>query len=122
MIRRATENDFAAIGTIQQLSPEASAWDPSQYSCYVFEEPGRVAGFIVTRQTAPGESEILNLAVDPEYRGRGIAKRLVQHALSAAPGQWFLEVRESNQAAIALYRSLGFQTCGRRPDYYDDPP
>ena len=79
---------------------------------------GRIAGFLVARQTAPGEHEILNIAVEPRQRRCGIARRLLESELASARGAWFLEVRESNAAAIAFYRSLGFQLAGRRAEYY----
>src|SRR5579872_6651937 len=111
-IRPATPDDLPAIAAIQQASPEASSWAPFDYTCDVAVEDGRVAGFIVTRNIAPGECEILNLAVDPYYRRRGIAKALVQHAVGRTPGRWFLEVRESNVSGLKLYTSLGFLSAG----------
>jgi [ribosomal protein S18]-alanine N-acetyltransferase len=120
-IRPATQADLAAIVEIQRSSREASAWDPLDFDCNVAEEGGRVVGFLVTRQVAPDEREILNLAVHPEHRRRGIARLLLCRVMKALPGQWFLEVRESNAAAIALYRSLGFEAAGRRENYYSAP-
>ena len=67
---------------------------------------------------------ILNLAVHPEHRRRGLARRLLAEGLaqartSGAELAW-LEVRTSNLAAQALYASFGFKEVGRRPRYYDD--
>ncbi len=121
MLRPATEEDRGAIAGIQRASREASSWDSLEYPCVVAQENGKIVGFLVTRQIAPGESEILNLAVDAGYRRRGIAGRLVREAIARAPGTWFLEVRESNMAAIGFYESLGFEACGRRQNYYNDP-
>jgi ribosomal protein S18 acetylase RimI-like enzyme len=42
------------------------------------------------------------------------------HVLARSPGSWFLEVRESNSAALNLYRNMGFQEVSRRPNYYQD--
>jgi [ribosomal protein S18]-alanine N-acetyltransferase len=120
-IRLATQDDLAAIAEIQRASREAAAWDPLDFDCNVAEEGGRVVGFLVTRQVAPDEREILNLAVHPEYRRCGIAKSLLGRAMEVARGHWFLEVRESNAAAISLYRSLGFEAAGRRENYYSAP-
>ena len=120
-IRAATAGDLPAIAAIQQASPEASTWEPLDYDCFVVTRDGEVAGFLVTRQTAPGECEILNLAVHPSFRRRGIARMLVNQTLRAAPGEWFLEVRESNIAGIFFYRSLGFDSVGRRENYYNNP-
>jgi ribosomal-protein-alanine acetyltransferase len=121
-IRPATRSDLPAIETIQRSSPEASAWMPLDYTCDVaVVEDGQVVAFLVTRKTAPDESEVLNLAVHPAFRGRGIGRQLLAAAIQAAPGTWFLEVRESNAPALALYRSLGFHTTGRRENYYKNP-
>ncbi len=122
IIRPAGPHDLAAIAAIQAASPEASQWKPEDYlgyTCLVTED---VSAFIVTRQLAPGESEILNLAVAPAARRSGVARALLTHALQSSPGDWFLEVRESNQAAIQLYQSTGFRPSGSRSGYYQDSP
>lgn len=120
LIRPATREDLDAIARIQGRS----SWRPEEYlnyDCQVAEEAGVVRGFLAFRQTAPGEREILFIAVDPAFRRRGIAKLLLLHELGASRGEWFLEVRKSNTAAIRLYESLGFQVSGRRENYYPDP-
>lgn len=124
-IRAATRDDLAAIAAIQSASPEASQWDPASYldyDCLVAIEDDRVAGFLVSRQTAPGEREILNVAVELSQRRHGVARRLIAAELERARGQWFLEARESNTAALNLYKACGFQEAGRRDSYYRDPP
>jgi ribosomal-protein-alanine acetyltransferase len=124
-IRPVRPEDIRRIVEIQVASPQASRWDAQSYltyDCRVAECEGRVVGFLVSRHIGPGEREIMNLAVDPTVRGQGIARRLVEHELSTARGQWFLEVRESNAAARRLYESLGFQAVGTREGYYHDPP
>ncbi|HEX5071179.1 MAG TPA: ribosomal protein S18-alanine N-acetyltransferase, partial [Vicinamibacterales bacterium] len=71
------------------------------------------------------ELHINSLAVDPQYRRKGLARRLLQHVLatSAASGtvSATLEVRQSNEAGRALYEGLGFRVEGVRPGYYQDP-
>jgi ribosomal protein S18 acetylase RimI-like enzyme len=122
-IRPAAATDLPAISAIQAASREAAQWncaDYLQHSCLVADMGGVVAGFFVGRPTAPGEHEILNLAVDPGHRRKGIARALLQAAMGAHQ-TWFLEVRESNQAAIAFYTSAGFGASGRREKYYRDP-
>jgi ribosomal-protein-alanine N-acetyltransferase len=124
IVRTASADDLAAIAEIQGLSPEASQWDPASYlnyDCIVAIEK-RVLGFLVTRQIAPGEREILNLAVDPAQRRRGIARKLLEAELGRGKNQWFLEVRASNAGAIALYQTAGFRVAGRRESYYNNPP
>jgi ribosomal-protein-alanine N-acetyltransferase len=124
IVRAATVADLAEIAAIQLASPAAAQWDSASYlhyDCEVAVVGNRVAGFLVTRQTTRGEREILNLAVDPERRRQGVARRLLRDELNRCKGTWFLEVRESNAAAIGLYRSAGFEIAGHRPGYYNDP-
>ncbi len=68
---------------------------------------------------------VMNVLVDPIARGRRIASRLVQDLLArsdqlGAGEGWTLEVRDGNDAAIALYERHGFATVGKRPGYYED--
>jgi ribosomal protein S18 acetylase RimI-like enzyme/glycosyltransferase involved in cell wall biosynthesis len=128
LVRSATAEDLDAIGRIQAASPEAAQWSLGAYlefECTV-AVLGQIVGFLVARQTASDEREILNLAVDPAYRRRGMARhllehQLIEHRLRQAKVSWFLEVRESNAPAIRLYESLGFLACGRREGYYSNP-
>lgn len=123
-VRGATADDLAAIAAIQGASPEASQWDPAtylDYECSVAMSGGRVLGFLVVRQVAADEREILNLAVDPAERRRGVARKLLENELQRAKTRWFLEVRASNSSAIKLYESAGFREAGRRESYYSNP-
>src|ERR1700685_4492534 len=116
-IRPAVARDLDAIDNIQGRT----SWRAKEYLQFdssVAEQEGVVRGFLASRQTAPGEREILFIAVDPAYRRHGIAKELRKRELAASRGEWFLEVRESNLAAIGLYESLGFRVAGRRENYY----
>ncbi|HEX4229939.1 MAG TPA: ribosomal protein S18-alanine N-acetyltransferase [Bryobacteraceae bacterium] len=121
-IRSGAPSDAPRLEGIERLSfadPSWNAADFFRYDCIVAEIDGQVAGFLVSRSVHL-EREILNLAVAPEWRRRGIAKTLLEHHL-AQGGTHFLEVRESNLAAQALYRTLGFREVGRRLGYYDRP-
>jgi [ribosomal protein S18]-alanine N-acetyltransferase len=123
-VRGATGDDLAAIAAIQEASPEASQWDSASYlayECSVATSDGRVLGFLVVRQIAADEREILNLAVDPGERRRGVARKLLENELRRAKTQWFLEVRASNSNAVKLYESAGFREAGRRESYYRNP-
>jgi ribosomal-protein-alanine N-acetyltransferase len=77
-------------------------------------------------RVAGDELNILNLAVAPAWRRRGLARFLLRFALEAGSRagarRAFLEVRPSNKAALALYRGLGFTVLALRPAYYSDPP
>lgn len=90
----------------------------------VAERGETVVGYLIARAIA-GEAEILNLAVDPDERRRGLGARLLDEGLSAVAEagahQVWLEVRESNLAAQKLYQSRGFGLMGRRARYYKNP-
>ena len=90
----------------------------------IAERDGEVAGYVLARVVAD-EGEILNLAVAPAHRRRGIARALLELVLrqfaARQVGQVFLEVRESNAAALELYRRQGFESAGRRAGYYHRP-
>jgi ribosomal-protein-alanine acetyltransferase len=123
VIRPAGELDIPELDRIQNSSPEAVLWEPQgylAYDCLVAELDGRVVGFLVCRILDDKEGEVLSLVVDPPFRRRGIAKRLMLHVLSGSPESWFLEVRQSNSPALILYEKLGFQEISRRPNYYQD--
>lgn len=100
-----------------ELTNELSFW-------LVAEEDGRVLGYVGS-QTVLGESDMLNLAVAPEQRRRGIGRELVEALCMALRDTGStcltLEVRASNEAAKALYAALGFETVGKRPRYYSRP-
>ena len=77
------------------------------------------AGFCSWRQSAPDEAEILNIAVEPAFRRRGVASALLTAVCEQAQGTIFLEVAEPNSPAIALYRKHGWEDAGLRAGYYD---
>jgi len=74
--------------------------------------------------TLAGESHLLNIAVHPARRGRGIGRALLSECIRRAAGagasRVFLEVRARNEAAQRLYRSMGFEFRGIRKGYYTD--
>lgn len=79
-----------------------------------------VLGYYVC-STAMDEAEILNIAIAPKMRGQHLGKQLLQHLCKQFDENIhtvFLEVRESNSPAIALYRSTGFNDVGKRLNYY----
>ena len=125
LVRRGERSDLDAISAIQSASPEAAQWSPQdylQYELLVAAAGSTIVGFLVTRTLAPGESEILNLAVAPECRRRGVARALIETWIRGIHGDIFLEVRASNQTAQKFYKSLGFQEFLVRPEYYALPP
>jgi ribosomal-protein-alanine N-acetyltransferase len=131
-VRPLLPSDSSFVLTILKESPEASMWSEasilesaSHEIALAAEVNGRVAGVLIGR-IAADEFEIFNLAVEKASRRRGIAAQLVSVALHSAWKQGalrsYLEVRASNTSGLALYSGLGFQVCGRRPNYYWNPP
>lgn len=125
--RRMTAEDVDAVEAIQKASlPNAAAgWaacDFLKLEPWVAICGTAVVSFLVSRAVAEEEFELLNMAVAPEYRRRGLGKALLAHVLQLHPGVWYLEVRESNEAAYRLYEGLGFHRSGRRREYYQSPP
>jgi [ribosomal protein S18]-alanine N-acetyltransferase len=74
---------------------------------------------------ASDQGELANLAVDPDFRRRGVGSLLLDHLLAEAGAAGlravFLEVRASNEAAASLYEKRGFREVGVRRDYYARP-
>jgi ribosomal-protein-alanine N-acetyltransferase len=83
-----------------------------------------LAGYLIAREVA-GTGEVLNLAVSPDFRRQGVARGLLRSALvyfrKRRVEEVFLEVRESNRSAQALYLSSGFKPVGQRAAYYRNP-
>ena len=132
LVRPATVEDLPAILAIEQasftdpwtLGAFRSMLGQSHVMAAVAELDGEVAGYSVAWAIGD-EAELANLAVAPGRRGQGIGRRLLDALLRMVDGQGganvFLEVRDSNEAAQALYRSRGFTAAGRRKGYYRKP-
>lgn len=138
VIRAATSEDLSAMLALERDSPVGAHWPESVYAqvfgesgptriAFVAHEPNdahRICGFVIAR-VAAGECELENIVVAREHQAHGIGSQLVQALADAARGQKairiFLEVRESNGPARALYKKLGFAITGRRASYYANP-
>ena len=83
-------------------------------------DDGRAVGYMGL-QIFSGEGYVTNVAVMPEYRGRGIAQALIKEQMKNDMSFITLEVRQSNTPAINLYTKMGFGNVGIRPDFYSDP-
>ena len=125
-VRPAHERDYPAIARIQQASPEAAQWPVGDYSGFelllaLVSDGGKSipVGFCAWRQSTPEEAELLNLAVDPPSRRRGVASALLEALTREATGSLFLEVAEPNLPAIALYEHHGWVRNGVRKGYYE---
>jgi tRNA threonylcarbamoyladenosine biosynthesis protein TsaB len=131
-VRKFTPQDAEAVQEIATRSPEAAQWSRASYaalndqghSAWVAQAGGTICGFFVARVVGE-EAEVLNLAVDPAKRRAGIANALLNEAFAEfrrrAVRRVFLEVRESNSAAIRFYGKQGFARTGQRAGYYREP-
>lgn len=133
LVRESLPADAAAVQRIlgeAGLSPVAATDprnpEPKQFAAnevHVCEFSGEVVAVLQWRQVSQ-EAEIFDIAVAPPYRRQGIASLLLQSVLAVGKKrgatEFFLEVRESNAAALALYRKFGFVVTGHRPSYYHD--
>ena len=100
-----------------ELSNELSLW-------LVALDGDEVVGYVGS-QSVMGEADVMNIAVSPQYRRRGIAETLIHELVSLLKEKEVcsltLEVRASNDAAKSMYDKLGFRQVGRRPGYYVRP-
>jgi [ribosomal protein S18]-alanine N-acetyltransferase len=134
-IRAATVADLPAMIGLEKRAATAAHWTAAQYEAlFHASDPGRLAlvmreeselqGFVIARVVAE-EWEIENIAIAGSARRRGLGTRLLGELLDLAQAQGagavFLEVRESNRAARALYEKWAFLESGRRRRYYRDP-
>jgi [ribosomal protein S18]-alanine N-acetyltransferase len=145
-IRRAAITDIAGMIDLERRCPLAAHWTEAQYLKLFQQQSGdperlilvaeipstaksphaattELTGLLVAAHVA-AEWELENIAVSPSARRRGIGRQLL-NALQAQAAQVksaaiFLEVRESNTAARALYEKAGFMQTGRRKAYYSD--
>ena len=130
MIRPMTAADVPSVAALEKLcfsdpwsvSSIASELDNPLSLWLVWEEDGAAAAYLGV-QRVPPQADVMNVAVSPALRRRGIARALFAELERRLPEieELFLEVRASNYGAIALYRTLGFEQVGRRPNYYLDP-
>ena len=132
MIRKMSVADVPQIAALEKLcfsdpwseKSVASELENSLSLWLVWEEQGEVLGYVGS-QSVPPEADVMNLAVTPGGRRRGIAKVLLTELIQLLRGNGvealFLEVRASNEAAIALYEGFGFAQVGRRSGYYEKP-
>lgn len=131
-IRPATPADGSALARLERVA-FADPWSAaslrdlltsSSAFGFVAEDAGEVVGYGLGR-TVVDEGEVLNLAVAPTHRRRGIARALLAQVLDRFDThpvlEVFLEVRESNLPALQLYRRHGFVPVGRREGYYHHP-
>ena len=136
-IRRFSNEDLAAIMSIQSKTPQAAQWTQADYASLAADPLGLILVAELDTVTPPmivgfgafhcviDEAELRNMAVDPAHQRQGAARELLDEGrrrlLEQGAKQIYLEVRASNLAAQRLYYSAGFGLRYRRRDYYNDP-
>jgi len=128
-VRPARFNDAEAMLAIEQRA-HSHPWSRKQFeeildsdhAVWVLEDAdARCMGYAVL-MLAVDDTDLLNIAIEPQYRRRGLGRLILREVLDRVRERGalrcFLEVRVSNIAAIALYRREGFTEVGRRRDYY----
>ena len=131
IIREMRENDLTDILEIEKRS-FISPWTRGMFeetiespisTSSVIEKNSEILGYIML-YSVEDEAHIMNLAVHPDYRGRGYASKLITrtvlHAVMRNISEFFLEVREGNINAQRLYTKFGFKVIGRRKKYYTE--
>ena len=134
LLRPAEEGDIAQVAAIEK-NCFADPWtedsfrrllggEPAICLVAVFPPDPRVRGYIIGF-SVDEDAEVLNVAVEPESRGKGLAGQMLDAVLielaRRGVANAYLEVRESNKAARALYGAKGFREIGRRQGYYRRP-
>lgn len=129
MIRLMQHTDVSTVVNIEKMV-QSHPWTVSQfqdsvdvYVSTVIEHQGKVVGFCIL-QPVVDEANLLLMAIDPAVQGRGLGFKLLDQSLQLLknnPVQIFLEVRESNLAAIALYEKADFHQIDIRKNYYPKP-
>lgn len=120
IIREGVPADHAPGAAVQLAAFGHEHWPFGDEPFKVAEIDGEVVAYLVWRRTFTDEFEILSIATHPLHRRKGLGRALIREFCSGNRGDVFLEVRETNQEAIAFYKSLGFTTTGVRHSYYAD--
>lgn len=123
---------FEALSELDRLCVGAEGWSAASFKSETAKENGvvlyiaengQIAG-LICGYYAVGESDITSVAVHPDFRRRGLAKRLIRAFEKQLPDDTeaiFLEVRESNTAAVSLYEKCGFKALSIRKNFYESP-
>jgi ribosomal-protein-alanine N-acetyltransferase len=139
LLRQARDSDVPALAALEaacfthpwtaaQIAEELAAAPPG--GIFVLEGPRRPGGTgglcaYCAFRLVLDEMHVLNVAVSPGERRRGLARRLLgfvlRRAARAGARRAFLELRAGNASALALYESLGFRRLSLRRGYYRDP-
>ncbi|ENX07349.1 ribosomal protein S18-alanine N-acetyltransferase [Acinetobacter courvalinii] len=123
------DSDLESVAAIERLV-QTHPWNKQQfqeslasYQCTVYEQADQVVGFCIL-QPVLDEANLLLMAIHPSQQGKGLGYKLLDQSIQQLknnPIQIFLEVRESNTAAIRLYEKTGFHQIDVRKNYYPNP-
>ncbi|MEB3223983.1 MAG: ribosomal protein S18-alanine N-acetyltransferase [Candidatus Sericytochromatia bacterium] len=120
---RVVEVERACFGERWSLAAFQNELANAQSSYFVSLHAGAIVGY-AGYWLILEEAHITTIGTDPTHQGRGFGERMLLHLIehaTRAEAKWLtLEVRVSNQAAIALYEKYGFTSLGRRRGYYHD--
>lgn len=124
--------DIPLLEELEQVCFPEDPWSATMFQSFlgspvvrgtILEEGERVVGYMVAYEVMD-EAELLNIAIVPDERGRGLGRGLLGRWLDGlrarGTAKVYLDVRESNTPAIELYRSFGFEQEGRRRRYYSN--
>lgn len=129
----ATSDDiFQQLSSLDKKCVGAEGWSVDSFKSEVEKNNGIVLYIaekdkiiaLISAYTAVGEADITSVAVDPDYRRCGLALKLINSLETLIPDdteEIFLEVREFNSAAIALYEKCGFKRISVRKNFYINP-
>jgi ribosomal-protein-alanine N-acetyltransferase len=128
-VRQLAYSDLPAVISIERRSFPAP-WSLAMFVlelskpsgiCLAATEADELRGYLVCSRY-DRVWHLMNVAVAPERRRRGIATRLISRLIEEGGGRlpFTLEVRVSNREAISMYEGLGFRSAGVRPRYYQD--
>ena len=141
-LRRALGQDLDVIVSLERSTPELPHWNPAEYERYIADttaqrylllvvedaQRGDLAGFAAASLRAADVevAELESVAVLSSARryglGRSLCEGVMEWGRQSGATTLQLEVRSQSAGAIELYRTLGFQSAGRRSRYYADPP
>lgn len=123
---------FAALADLERIAVGVEGWSEESFRSEALKENGFVLYImqgdaviaLLTGYTAVGEGDITNVAVHPDHRRKGLARQLIaefEKLLPVDAEAVFLEVRESNAPAVALYEKCGFERLSVRKNFYSSP-